>query len=686
MEDPLLKSLAMAAATAKPHGQELVPLIKKREGLFDVGMKGELQSILEPYLLRRMAGDADAGNRAWAASAVSVLACNDPVACKHLLASNVVGHLIGLLDDPNREVMVEALGTLRVANNPGSNLSALGDPGIVTELFNKKILVPLHKLMATCGEVISKLIQNVAPADDSEKDDYRVCFQVAENVVCILWSMGETSTKLLAQVSQDLAMNFILSCLHSAQHLPVTLVDVAARCLLTLTESNFELLSNFLMVHFEHLRVVESLVDSPASLMLQVLAVGILSNLRALISPAIERRAMKDTNYPRCFFSRLTSMTPSFLGPPPGWYRALRLLPPSTEGVTSEEDAQKLEPKSAAFQAAGALLSDQHVVLEILADLTSSERSEDAAQEDAKGFEDGMSDGGEDNSDVEIPAEIEPDEAAEIDSTALYTLDELFPKLRGLAGPHQLVLDQPTQSQHAILASGLTGLHHRSLSVLNNLLTELAATMSASQRRRCAEKYHAGTTELWGYLFSQVSVYSQLPSDDHREVVSQALSCLWSLARWAGYQALRITDEHLHFLLGLATSNDGVASVKAVGILGIIAQRRPGHVESNKVVGDFLMQIVGQLSSPTQPGPELVFAALNAIYDIYGDASHDYDVVFIGGGYLDTLEAAIPRLNKLVRGIDRRKDLDLREHGDETLINLRAFVKYKKLEYKAIRC
>ncbi|KAJ9076487.1 hypothetical protein DSO57_1025778 [Entomophthora muscae] len=667
MEDPLLKPLALAAASAKPRNKnEVAPLIKKL-------------------------GDTDAGNRAWAASAVSILATNDPITRKHLLASNVLGLLIALLNDPVREVMIEALGTLR-------NLSALDDTGIITEIFNKKIMVPLHKLMNTCSEVISKIIQGVTPQTDSEKEDYRVCFQVAENVICLLWSLGETSPKFLTQVTQDIEMTFIISCLISAQHLPQSLVITAARCLLTLTENNKDLLKYFFAANVNNVRAVEALLNDQTSPMLRALAVGILSNLHVITSPAVERTMVNNGGedlllLSPSFYSTLLPLAAGGLLSSAeigaSVDRALAEAPQQQDeaNATTRADLQNIENKTSILQATEVLLSDQHVVLEILANLTSEDQNEANAQEEPQ--EEPEEEMDDEDDDVEIPDDIEFGEPEAVDVEVkphvAFTLDVLIPKLRELAGPHPLVIgqpDQPSQPHHADLASGLAGLHHRALGVLNNLLAGLAVSMPASQRESYAQKYCDGISDLWNFLFSQVSVFTHLPSEDHQEVVSQALSCLWALARWAGHQALALTDEHLNFLLGLASSSNGAASIKAVGVLGFIAQRRPGHVESNKLVGDFLIQIISRLSSPTPPSAELVFAALNAIYDIYDDASHDYDAVFISSDYLQVLEVAITRVNKMLRGIDRRKDADLREHGDDTLVNLKAFVKYKKQERK----
>jgi hypothetical protein len=95
-----------------------------------------------------------------------------------------------------------------------------------------------------------------------------------------------------------------------------------------------------------------------------------------------------------------------------------------------------------------------------------------------------------------------------------------------------------------------------------------------------------------------------------------------------------------------------------------------------------LMRLVVEL--PATPA-ETVVEALNAIYDVYDDAAHDYDApVFVAGGFLHMLHTVVPAVRRFVKTIDRRRYPALRERAEEAFINLEAFIEYKQGEAK--RC
>jgi hypothetical protein len=132
--------------------------------------------------------------------------------------------------------------------------------------------------------------------------------------------------------------------------------------------------------------------------------------------------------------------------------------------------------------------------------------------------------------------------------------------------------------------------------------------------------------------------------------------------------------------------------VKITAILASLA-RREGNVALNKVFNNFFDSkligdwIVTQLKHVcTKEGPshvELLSELLNGIYDIYGDKNFDYDnPVFVKGGYLNVLVSLGPKIQLKIKSVDKRKARPVRERGDETLVNLRAFISYKKQELK----
>lgn len=78
---------------------------------------------------------------------------------------------------------------------------------------------------------------------------------------------------------------------------------------------------------------------------------------------------------------------------------------------------------------------------------------------------------------------------------------------------------------------------------------------------------------------------------------------------------------------------------------------------------------------------DLMSELLNAIYDIYSDAAFDYDrPVFIEGGYLSALYMLVEKIQLKVKNIDKRKAKITRIRADEALLNLKAFINYKRDE------
>jgi len=64
---------------------------------------------------------------------------------------------------------------------------------------------------------------------------------------------------------------------------------------------------------------------------------------------------------------------------------------------------------------------------------------------------------------------------------------------------------------------------------------------------------------------------------------------------------------------------------------------------------------------------------------VYADETKEYDgPVFRQRGFLDTLKAALPTLQAIVKMIDKRKDPALRQQAEEVQSNLAAFIEYRK--------
>ncbi|GAA5915546.1 Syo1p [Sporobolomyces salmoneus] len=174
---------------------------------------------------------ADTRERVWATSTLSSLLLSlPPVHLRLLLSRNLIGLLIERLTlplpsapsangqpaAPNADeltVAVEALGTLR-------NLAVSSPPHILSEMHNKRLLLPLlgchlPLLLAYLPTLLSppqapvKPSLPATPADRTAADLVneanetlrRVYWDWAENVLVLLWCLAESNTKILGSLN-----------------------------------------------------------------------------------------------------------------------------------------------------------------------------------------------------------------------------------------------------------------------------------------------------------------------------------------------------------------------------------------------------------------------------------------------------------------------------------------------------
>ena len=69
---------------------------------------------------------------------------------------------------------------------------------------------------------------------------------------------------------------------------------------------------------------------------------------------------------------------------------------------------------------------------------------------------------------------------------------------------------------------------------------------------------------------------------------------------------------------------------------------------------------------------------MSALIDIYSDEALPYDVNFRQGRFLDALVQAVEGVRRAVRGIDRKKERELRLRGEEVRDNLVGFIQYRR--------
>lgn len=180
------------------------------------------------------------------------------------------------------------------------------------------------------------------------------------------------------------------------------------------------------------------------------------------------------------------------------------------------------------------------------------------------------------------------------------------------------------------------------------------------------------------------------------ELASSITSLAWGVSRSVNGRIYLENDEHKKFMALYQASvslprepiyendaklhpdgPDASLGVKCIGVLGCLALCSD-QISRNREIGVSLLAIVNNL--PQTP-PEDAIEALNQLFDVYADKEFDYDdSVFVQGGFLVYLRALQPKVQKMAKGVDKRKTPALRGRADEAVVNLKRFIKYKMEE------
>ncbi|CAJ0637939.1 3685_t:CDS:10 [Entrophospora sp. SA101] len=445
----------------------------------------------------------DANERAWAASCASHLVLSDPGTRRLLLSKNLIRSLIERLTDNVYEVIFEVIGTLR-------NLTVVGEYDICAEMFNKNILTPLITLIPKISVVINNILKGIPQESDPFVAARSTIWKFAENIICIFWSLSETSQKILRSINNANIISFLLAFFTPSELIPTQTIIAAAQCLNTLTDENPDIYFHFknnpeyLKLLYYHIN--SEIGDNKTSddhLNVKVLSCGILSNIRSILSPSLLPSLFSDINF--------------------------------------------------------------------------------------------------------------------------YIIPVLIPCLS---------FDIQKCAEDAIETA-------------NNI--ETSDTLIKGQEMRGS-------------------------------ILEALVGCLWTLARGLdGY--VPFSEAQIEtFIVSYHHSISDSMRVKIIGTLGVVA-RRQNAVKENKIIGDFMINVLQNLPPNGSTILDCAIEALNAIYDIYADKNFDYDqYVFVQGNYLNLLQNIMDPFRVMVKSIDKRNFRDQRLRADEALINLVAFIKYKKEE------
>ncbi|GAA96608.1 uncharacterized protein L969DRAFT_50149 [Mixia osmundae IAM 14324] len=659
-----------------------------------------------PLLLEKLVDD-DLDERLGALqSLTATLATASQSARRLLLGKNVVGHLIlrlggkpagkaalllpdaskgeGAQPESNQQVIMEACGALRNLAISGSTERGSSEWDTLGEMYNKGVVPPLLALLSTLLVYLRQFRADDPPLQNGAaeallaiKEGY---WDWTDNVLTLIWALAETSTKIHTALSASPALSdFLLAYLPLSSldgtfttRTPINIAVVAAQALLTLSEDNTGLiiprtsLPNMLdVIASQH---VPTPSDEENRLLLRVLLIGIVKNVA----------------HPKSdHWRRLLDIAPLFL---------VKLL---------DTDISALAPSSQR-------LSTLQIGLEMLTELVACIDGFDEPEAPlaaSSGMDEDVDEAEEDD---EVPAEIGEemmlDEDVQLDEASTSLFAELPAKLLALA--RLSPLQQNGSSSTQLIAAGATTpngddvlqlVHLRALECLNNVLLTLGR-----QGARAAAFVSSNAKTLqatWNTLFELVLTFGaqhepgkgkakQSEGDlANEDCLAATINCIWALARIGLSDASTLSvglQEH-QVLLALVDATPAATpalQTACVGALGCLAMRSQVSVDENRAIATSLMGWLAFISPDYVNNDDrfdIALQSLDSLLDVFADETRDYDVpVFRLAGALPRFEAAQKSLKGLVKRIDKRKASVLRQKADAALINLNAFVAYRR--------
>ena len=202
---------------------------------------------------------------------------------------------------------------------------------------------------------------------------------------------------------------------------------------------------------------------------------------------------------------------------------------------------------------------------------------------------------------------------------------------------------------------------------------------------------------IWLALVAVGTEFGGLGQERRKEMWEIGVGVLWGVGNaWKGMLVPR--EDQVQLLMHLCDTAASISvRVKCIGTLECLAQH-PDSIEANRVsvvlsffeadlgphpsnilqaIANYLISLLPPSRDPPTPTEPLI-QAVSALIDIYSDERLPYDTNFLEGQYLDALATAVEGVRKAVRGIDRKKELELRRRGEEVRENLIAFVEYRR--------
>ncbi|KAI8825993.1 armadillo-type protein [Fimicolochytrium jonesii] len=668
---------------------------------------------------------ASLDDRAWAATALSNLVL-DAHTRRSLLADDIIGQLLSVLStEGHAEVIVEVCGALR-------NLAVAGGEEVCMELGRRNGVAPLMGLLEKVQTWISTRLADAAViaqggtvpqiADKVEVENRRYCFDIAESVVQLLWSLCEASDQVVKFLTQTQVIPFLMELVKHANDIPWKLVQVSAQCLHTLTDENPQTHSLFEQ-HPDYAEKLAAIASGSESafdtwnenrMLLRPLSAGILYNIRE--APIAQTPVAKQAIYTaifRAIESCLGCDIPAAQAAAVAISKAMEetaaKLPSgdASDGNDAGVDIQEIvNQENARMGVLEGHMETVQLALELLANVAVVEEGhDDWAVEGMDGDGESGDEMEDDDEDVMEMMEadmatIKEDEAGAPNGTEapldpvlnmlLGDFPAIFTRVVQLIAPPKALA--PETSSDGPVETNLTAqliiIQTRALIALTNILsTPLASRFLTSS---------AITNELWDHLFIAAQSSGLGTDDFHQDVLDAAWGATWAVTRHMDSSpATRITPSETHITtlqqssaqhLGSTPIPDAVRQ-KAANILTLLAKQSPSIPVTTQITIHLLVLFASTLqqssSTPQSHAASVSLASdiLNGFYDIFPDALTDpTDCVYVANNMNAKLKELIPAFRTAVKTVDKRKFREVRERAEEALLNMRAFVDYKEKE------
>ncbi|KAH9950943.1 ARM repeat-containing protein [Amylocystis lapponica] len=494
------------------------------------------------------------------------------------------------------------------------NLCIDGGFDICAEMYNKSILTPLKTFVPKISETLSQFLSD---PKSSPENAQKVVYEFADNVITILWCLSETSNKAMNAINQIPLVPFLMSFLASRDKLPASTVASAAQCLYVLTDENLPIIEE---VHMNAAYTACLLSISSRTVQHQKRMAKTKKSRRRALALRVLCCADLDRDIV------LPTLVPVL---------SLVSLPEASqlaqELIAKEVDLERLETQLRTVQLA----------LEILTGVC-------ATLPDPETTRAGMTQDDEPSTKRRAPP---PTFFQALSRRCLYSYSRhpfISPSLRAVATP-------PT-------TSALSAIHVGALSPATHNLD-----VDSGQK---------AWTELWRALEAVGTAVSGAGQERRREMWEIGVGVLWGVGSvWRG----KLTPDaaQVEVLMQLCgTATDARVQVKCIGTLECLAAH-PEAVDANRVISAYFVSLLPPAPA-VQVTTEPLLQAISALIDLYSDETLPYDTNFRQGRYLDALVASVEGVRKAVRGIDRKKERELRVRGEEVRDNLIAFIAYRR--------